>query len=144
MPQKPLVDLSLAAALSDCSNPALRQALRLHALARRLHRVLPVSLAPHVRLGNLRSGQLVLFVSTPIWKTRIRLYQQQLLQAAREAGVECHSLDIRVQPESGRPPPAERLPPISASGRQALRDAAAAIGDDALRESLLKLADYSS
>lgn len=101
---------------------------------------LPPALSDHCRLGNVRGDTLVFLVDSPVWKAKLRLHADILLDAARAAGLPARELVLKVatmQPVS--PDAAPRLP-LSQAARDALRSAAQSIADPELRAKLLELA----
>lgn len=106
----------------------------------RLRECLPSSLAAHCKLGNVQSGRLVFLVSSPVWKAKLRLHADVLLDAATAAGLKPSALTVKV--ETMPPVPGNTAPhkPLSHAGRDALRSAAESVADPLLRAQLLKLA----
>lgn len=104
----------------------------LDTLDRRLHSLLPPTLAAHARLGNVNGNRLVYLVDSPIWHARLRLAGPEILDAARSIGLDVTEFVVKTtRPESRAPqprPPAAR--PMSARAGQALRDAVATLSDD--------------
>ena len=103
----------------------------LDALDRRLHSLMPASLAAHARLGNVDGTRLVYLVDSPVWHARMRLAGPELLDAARSIGLDVTEFVVkttRPAPRAPQPRPAAR--PMSARAEQALRDALATLSDD--------------
>ena len=117
--------------------------MQLQALDRQLRQSLPEPLASHVRLGNLRHDKLVFLVDAPVWSTRLRLYADILLDAARAAGLRASSITVKVATMQPVPPDAAPLSPLSPSARETLRAAAAATQEEELKSRLLQLASLA-
>ena len=117
--------------------------MQLHALDRQLRQSLPEPLASHVKLGNLRDDRLVFLVDAPVWKARLRLYADILLDAARAAGIRASGITVKVATMQPIPQDAAPLSPLSPIARETLRAAAAATRDEELKSRLLQLASMA-
>jgi hypothetical protein len=84
-----------SAAAGDLGS-VIERARMLDALDRRLRQSLPPSLAPHVRLGNVRDGRLVFLVSSPVWKAKLRLHAEM---ADPRPGISTEELLERLRPK---------------------------------------------
>ncbi|MFA5684903.1 MAG: DciA family protein [Lysobacteraceae bacterium] len=115
----------------------------LEALDRRLRQSLPASLASQCRLANVREDRLVFLVQAPVWKARLRLHTDVLLDAARAAGLDIRTLTVKVATMPPVPPGEAPHTPLSAAARDALRAAAATTDDPELRDRLLALASLA-
>lgn len=118
----------------------VERALWLDALDRKLRHCLPPALADHCRLGNVRDGTLVFLVGSPVWKAKLRLHADDLLEAARAAGLPARELVLKVATMQPVPPDAAPRLPLSQSARDALRATAETITDPELRAKLIALA----
>ena len=140
---KPTFRTALSAALSSDPGHLVERAMQLHALDRQLRQSLPEPLASHVTLGNLRDDRLVFLVDAPVWKARLRLYADILVDAARAAGIRASGITVKVATMQPVPPDAAPLSPLSLSARETLRAAAAATQDEELKSRLLQLASLA-
>ncbi len=114
-----------------------------------LRALLPVDLAasPHWHLANVQAGLIVLQVNHPAWATRMRLYQQRVLQSAQEIDSTLVKIAVHTLPSTT---PAVELPPLptlkrtlSSSNAEALRQFADTLSDDdRLKATLYRLARY--
>jgi hypothetical protein len=141
-PKSPFL-AALDGATSGDLGSVIDRARALDALDRRLRQYLPPSLAPHVRLGNVRDGRLVFLVSSPVWKTRLRLHADVLRDAAAAAGLTASGMTVKVATMLPVPPDAASHAPLSATARERLRAAAAAVADPELRDQLLRMASLA-
>lgn len=120
-----------------------RRARELDELDRKLRATLPSPLREQVRFADLRDGRLVFLAPSSAWASRIRLYQAQILEAARAIGAKANSVAVKVAPL----PPEEIIPdrhkPLSASAARHLRSAAASLSDPTLRDLFLELASQA-
>lgn len=118
----------------------------LERLSARLAHLLPAPLDEHVRVMNLREGNLVLQVDSAAWATRARFVVNHVLQRwAREMGEipQPRSIQIRI---AVAPPPPAPLPPaprLSEENAQLLQRTADNIADSRLQSALLRLARNS-
>ena len=117
-----------------------QRARELDQLDRQLRATLPSPLRDQVRFADLRDGRLVFLAPSSAWASRVRLYQAQILEAARAIGAKAHSVAVKVAPL----PPVEVIPdrhkPLSTSAARHLRSAAASLSDPTLRDLFLGLA----
>ena len=115
----------------------------LDALDWQLRQSLPPPLASRCRLTNVRDSRLVFRVEAGAWANALRLASDRLLGEARKLGVEAHALTLKVA--TMQPVPADLTPPtpLSPAARDALRAAAAAVSDPALRDQLLRMASLA-
>ena len=120
-----------------------QRARELDRLDRQLRATLPSPLRDQVRFADLRDGRLVFLAPSSAWASRVRLYQTQILEAARALGASAHSVAVKVAPL----PPEEIIPdwhkPLSASAARHLRAAAASLSDPTLRDLFLNLANQA-
>jgi len=123
---------AIEAALAEKTGNPLRRALWLDALDRQLRPHLPPSLAAHCRLANVKEEQLVFLVDSPVWHARLRLAEQQLVDAARSVGLKV----TRVTPKtataslhSPMPKSSGQSKPVSAATHRGLREALASLQD---------------
>lgn len=105
----------------------------------RFRRHLPSALAPHVRVANINEQTLVVAVSSPAWKARMRMETPALLGAAEAAGLSARALTIKVVPPDVQTPE-RRGAPLSATARATLETAAQSVSDPELKAQLLRLA----
>ncbi len=104
---------------------------------------LPRELADHCLGALVHGDELVLYVDSPGWATRLRFLAPTLFPRLATHGIACRRSRVRVQP------PGERIAPV-APARQTVRagpaavravsSAAAAAGSDALADALRRLA----
>lgn len=134
---------ALASALSGDLGSLIERARLLESLDRRLRQSLPASLAPHVRLGNVRDGKLVFLVTSPVWKAKLRLHADVVRDAAAAAGLQASGMTVKVATMLPVPPAAASRAPLSPTARETLRAAAVAVADPELREQLLRMASLA-
>jgi len=120
-----------------------RKARELDALDRQLRATLPNPMRDQVRLADLRDGRLVFLAPSSAWASRVRLYQTQILDAARAMGAMAFAVAVKVAPL----PVEEEIPdlrkPLSASAARHLRTVAATLSDPTLRDLFLELASQA-
>lgn len=122
---------ALEALMHDGAGDPIRRAMWLDALDRRLHSLLPPTLAAHARLGNVDGTRLVYLVESPVWHARLRLAGPEILDAARSIGLDVTEFVVKTtRPASRAPQPRPAPRPMSARAGQALRDALATLSDD--------------
>lgn len=101
-------------------------------------------MAGFCRLANVDRDKLVYLVSAPVWKNKLRLMADVLLDAAAAAGHPARALVVKVVPDlatHGETPMAPGTgKPLSQAVRDSLRATAQSVNDPDLRAQLLKLA----
>ena len=103
----------------------------LDTLDRRLHSLLPPTLAAHARLGNVNGHRLVYLVDSPVWHARLRLAGPEILDAARSIGLDVTEFVVKTtRPQPRAPQPRTAARPLSARANEALRDAVATLSGD--------------
>ncbi|MBN8426448.1 MAG: DUF721 domain-containing protein [Xanthomonadales bacterium] len=123
--------------------PMVERAIALRALDQNLRRCLPLELSQHCVLANVREGQLVFLVPSPIWHTRLRMESDTLLRHARSLGVTANRVTAKVV-QDATPPLAQTLhKPLSPAAAGSLREAAERLSDTELRQQLLALASMA-
>ncbi len=112
-------------------------------LGRAIEALLPLEFSGRVRVGNLTSKHLILFVESPEWSARLRFHLGDLRQRlAREHGLELAQIGVRVLPPE-RPQPAPGRPRLGDEAARALEGTAAGIGDEKLAAALRRLARHA-
>jgi hypothetical protein len=120
-----------------------QRARELDTLDRQLRATLPAPLRDHVRFADLRDGRLVFLAPSSAWASRVRLYQAQILEAARALGAMAFSVAVKVAPLPVEPPGPDPLKPLSTEAARHLRAAAASLSDPTLRDLFLDLASVA-
>jgi hypothetical protein len=119
----------------------LRRARELDRLDRLLRQKLPAAVAENSRLANIDAGKLVFLVNAPVWKSKLRILADVLLDAANAAGHPARALVVKVVPPAASNSPEPGVgKPLSEAVRESLRAAARSVEDPDLRAQLLKLA----
>jgi len=105
-----------------------------------LRAALPVALRDQIRFADLREGRLVFLAPSSAWASRVRMYQTQILEAARMLGTNATAVAVKVAPL----PPVEVVPdrhrPLSHTAARHLRAVAATVSDPGIREMFINLA----
>lgn len=134
--------------LSDLLASQLPQGVAAHARAllgtqRQLDRVLPASLAGHVRVMQLEHGLLSLACGSGAVAGRLRHQTDTLMASLAKQGVEVTSVRVSVNPELlaryVHPVEKKGLPPVALDGLAHLN---AAIEDGPLKEALGRLLQH--
>lgn len=115
----------------DALDPVLRQSL-------------PATLADQCKLANVDDKHLVFLVSAPVWKAKLRLHADALLDAAAAAGLKARTLVVKVStPVPVVPAGTGSAKPLSEAVRDSLRATAQSVSDPELRAQLLRLASLT-
>lgn len=132
---------ALQAAATAGLGPLIQRAQALGRLDQVLRQTLPPAMANQCRMANVDKDKLVFLVSAPVWKNKLRLLADVLLDAAAAAGHPARALVVKVVPDLLAPAPAAALgKPLSQAVRDSLRATAQSVNDPDLRAQLLKLA----
>ena len=105
-----------------------------------LRQSLPAAMAGQCRLANVDKDRLVFLVNAPVWKNKLRLMADVLLDAAAAAGYPARALVVKVVPDVLASPETVAGKPLSEAVRESLRATAQSVKDPDLRAQLLKLA----
>ncbi|MCU7805497.1 MAG: DUF721 domain-containing protein [Candidatus Thiodiazotropha sp. (ex Lucinoma borealis)] len=116
------------------------------ALYQQIKRYLPMPLDAQLKAAVLQDGTLSLFVISPVWASRFRYLLPQLQRQLRENGVTVDRLRTRILPSDTAKPirtmQKQRIKLSRESSKQ-LRQAAASIDDQPLRDAILRLSQHS-
>lgn len=111
---------------------------------------LPPETDGHYHVANIQGRTLVIMTDSPVWTTRLRQLGPRILTILQNSGRK-NLLHIRVfsrpaRSPVARPPESVKTKPkhISLQSSRLLNQAASTIGDEGLREALLKLARHAS
>ncbi|MDD3449564.1 MAG: DUF721 domain-containing protein [Gammaproteobacteria bacterium] len=122
--------------------PLLERVRLLQRVENLLRKILGADMAGHCRAGGIAGGRLVLLADSPVWATRIRYAVPALLEQLGDAGdVPVREIQVRVGRlgiARGKAP--RRARPLGEETARNLRETAEAVGDEALRAALLRLA----
>jgi hypothetical protein len=123
-------------------SPLLERVRLLQRAEHLLRETLGVDLGAHCRAGGLTGGRLVLLADSPVWATRIRYAVPALLERLEgEGDIPVREIQVRVGRASiAREPASRRARPLGEETARNLRETAEAVGDEALRSALLRLA----
>jgi hypothetical protein len=114
------------------------------ALCESIRGYLPSPLDQQLLACVLQTGTLSLFVSSPVWASRLRYATPQLHRQLIQQGLAVERIRTRILPEQTRRSsrPRRKSPTLSQENSEILRYAAAAISDTELSEALLKLSRH--
>ena len=75
----------------------LIQAKKLAQYTQLLHQILPIECRNHVEVANIRNQNLMLITDSPVWTTRLRQLNPQILQFIRENSAKTDTSDNKTQ-----------------------------------------------
>ncbi|MEL0585083.1 MAG: DciA family protein [Candidatus Thiodiazotropha sp. (ex. Lucinoma kazani)] len=116
------------------------------ALYQQIKRYLPMPLDAQLKAAVLQDGTLSLFVISPVWASRFRYLLPQLQRQLRENGVTVDRLRTRILPSDTAKPirtMQKQQIKLSKESSKQLRQAAASIDDQPLRDAILRLSQHS-
>ncbi|MCK5395580.1 MAG: DUF721 domain-containing protein [Gammaproteobacteria bacterium] len=145
--------------INEQINPKfVQQAKKLAQYTRILHQILPIECRNHVQVANIRQQNLMLITDSPVWTTRLRQLSPQILQFLRENNTNAitsdntqiiHHIQIstRYQSNGTREQQAhakkkQDRPAISEKTANLLSQSASSIGDQRLKDALLRVASH--
>ena len=73
------------------------QAKKLAQYTQLLHKILPIECRNHVEVANIRNQNLMLITDSPVWTTRLRQLNPQILQYIRENSPNTDTSDNKTQ-----------------------------------------------
>ena len=134
--------VSCSQLLDQTRLPLLERARKLSRFERAVLPLLPVDLAAHCKVLNLKSEILVLAAPSPAWAGRLRFAIPELIkQLKRELGLDIRKVELKIQPHSVEPQTARKRPlRISMASATLLAQTARSIDHPPLQEALLRLA----
>ncbi|MES9941116.1 MAG: DciA family protein [Candidatus Thiodiazotropha sp. 6PLUC2] len=114
------------------------------ALCKRVRSNLPAPLDQQLKATVLQAGTLSLFVSSPVWASRLRYATPQLIAQLKREGLTIERVRTRILPNQSAAPsrPKQRMRCLSSENSEMLRHTAASISDPKLSEALLKLSRH--
>ncbi len=118
--------------MADKAGNPLRRALWLDAMDRQLRPHLPPALANRCRLANVDGEHLIFLVESPVWHAKVRLAENQLLDAARSIGLTATRVTVKTAtapPHSPVRNDQHSSHAVTEATHKGLRDALAALQD---------------
>lgn len=121
----------------------IKKAQELAMLNELIQNFLPALLKRHVSVANFRQGNLILFVESAAWATRLRYQIPTLLQSLRTDGklYQLCTIDYRIKPRADHTTPPRPRPTLSATAKELISDAATHIKNKRLKHSMRRLAE---
>ena len=130
---------------NDSFTALARKANTLDTLDRALRQTLEPPLRDQVRFAELSHHHLVFLAASPVWASRLRLCQTDILRTAKSIGMQANSIRIKVThlptPAKSQSTPSK---PLSAEVGLHLQKTAASTSDPELRALILKLASLAA
>ncbi len=74
-------------------------------LDQKLRRNMPVALAKHCRLSRYNGDTLFFVASNPVWKNKLRLHSQEILDQANRLGLHAQAISVKVDTAFTTEPP---------------------------------------
>lgn len=121
-----------------------RRLARQRELTDQVRALLPAPLNEQLLAAVLQNRGLSLFVNSPVWGSRLRYLAPELQRKLRQAGITVDLVRTRIVPVRRPKSEGRRRHRLVLSERNAalLRQTAAALADDSLRDSLLRLSRH--
>jgi hypothetical protein len=124
--------------LSNSLEPLRLELDQQSAVTERVRAALASDASAHLVAARIRGTELVLYVDSPAWATRLRLQGPSLLRDLNGRQITARTVLTRVVVPAGTRP-ATAGATLSEGARSALTEAAKGTSDDALKASLLRL-----
>ncbi|HHW4682195.1 MAG TPA: DciA family protein, partial [Xylella sp.] len=86
---------AIEAVLNERTASTFHRAIWLEKVDQQLRSFLPATLAHQCRLANVNDKKLIFLVESPVWHTKLRLSESQLLAAARSIGLTATQVTIK-------------------------------------------------
>jgi len=130
------------------ANPVISEAKRLTEIKIIISQSLDQQLTDHFEVAKARNGQLLLLVDSPVWATRIRYMQNDIINRLKSYGItkNIHTISIKVRPiEFSRRQTKGNINPLSISKESAKRmlDEINSITDPELKLALLRITKHA-
>lgn len=129
--------------ITNLLNPRLLgKASQLDGITKLVRSCLPVECQNHVSVADIRDKQLVLVTDSPVWSSRLRLYQNSILEML-ESHANLQLSQIRIKQTYPQPiveTPVSRPRYLAENSAILIKQTADSVDDPELREALSKLA----
>lgn len=104
--------------------------------------LLPANCRQHITASNFSNNELTLIADSPVWAARLRTQHKQIISTISEQlKLPIKSIKVRFQqPQVQQKKPAKAAPVLSQQSSEIIKNTADSISDEALKESLLRLA----
>jgi len=146
--KKPLLVANLLSRSN--SNPAslISEAKRLSQLKIIINQSLDQALAEHVFVSTLKNGQLTLVVDSPVWATRLRYMQNEIINRLKKftMGKNVNHITVKVRPldfQTSAKAQKRRKISLSKSSASRMSEELEAISDPALKDSLKRILKHA-
>ena len=133
--------------ITNLINPRLLgKASQLNKLTLLVRSNLPSECQEHVSVADIRDKQLVLVTDSPVWSSRLRLYQNDILDMLKtHANIHLSQIFIKqTYPKKVIPPAITKNRYLTTNSASLLRQTAESIDDPDLHEALCKLAEKTA
>ncbi|VAW69862.1 hypothetical protein MNBD_GAMMA09-623 [hydrothermal vent metagenome] len=119
-----------------------KKAVELNELNRAIKISLPRDCHDHVQVAGIRGNQLIILTDSPVWRTRLRMMSQAMLEALHQhTGLKLHRVKLSLAPQQRiieEPPRVKRT--LSRHSSNIIIQTANCISDPKLQSALLQLA----
>jgi hypothetical protein len=138
--------LSEIVASGKTLNQLITQLSTQKVLLNQLRQLLPSPLDAQLKAAILQQGSLTLFVSSPVWASRLRYLLPQLQKQLNERDIHLKKVRTSILPnESTKPVKTKKPDPptLSQSAAQHIRETAKTISDPSLKAALVRLGRHA-
>ncbi|NOQ34461.1 MAG: DUF721 domain-containing protein [Methylococcaceae bacterium] len=109
-------------------------------LLKLIKRVLPEHLAEHISYCAISNQKLLIYTDSSVWSAQLRFYQQAMLETVVETNTAIiEEVKIRIIAQNNPPKNERELNMPSADNIKLLHDCGESIGDEKLKQALLRL-----
>ncbi len=148
MKKNPVQIAKLLTVKSKQVNAVISEAKRLTEIKIIISQSLDQQLADHFEVAKACNGQLLLLVDSPVWATRIRYMQSEIINRLKNYGItkNIYNISIKVRPiEYSRQQTKNNNSPLSISKESAKRmlDEINSIADPELKSALLRITKHA-
>lgn len=116
-------------------------------LTAELWEILPLEFQGHAVVVGCEAGNISILVDSPVWATRLRFMEAQILRSFSGGDPPCERLKVLVRPDfsTSRPPPrGVSREPLSQANALALLHLADSVDDPGLAQALHRLVGHAS
>lgn len=129
--------------IANLINPRLLgKASQLDSLTRLIRSCLPAECQDHVSVADIRDRQLILVTDSPVWSSRLRLFQNNILEMLKtHANLELGQIRIKqTYPKKQAETPVFNHRHLAEHSAKLVKQMADSVDDPELRQALSKLA----
>lgn len=149
MKKRPVRVAKLLTLKSKRANPIISVAKRLIKIKIIISQSLDQQLAEHIEVAKVHNGTLLLIVDSPVWATRIRYMQDEIINGLKNYAItkSIYNVSIKVRPAPSTPRKKERPKSPASISQESARlmvEEINSISDPELKLALLRITKHAT